>query len=165
MNRYDNPYPGDPPAGQERGERRRVRNKDIPNAVAAENRKNRSPVRPEIWAYEFRNPWQFSFDPETGDFYVGDVGGDSWEEINFQEAGTTAGQDYGWDWLEGSHCYPAEIQECPRQQVGVLPAAEYPHGEDGCAVVGLGVYRGDEYPTMDGIYFSGEFCTGDIRGL
>ncbi len=163
--RYDNPYPGEPPAGQDSGERRRARNKDVPNSVSPENRKNRSLVRPEIWAYGFRNPWQFSFDPETGDFYVGDVGGDSWEEINFQEAGTTAGQNYGWDWLEGSHCYPAGIDECPRQQVGVLPAAEYAHGDDGCAVIGLGVYRGDAYPTLDGIYFNGEFCTGEIRGL
>lgn len=165
LGRYDNPFSGEPPAGQDSGERRRARNKDVPNSVSAENRKNRSPVRPEIWAYGFRNPWQFSFDPETGDFYVGDVGGDSWEEINFQEAGTTAGQNYGWDWLEGSHCYPAGIEECPRQQVGVLPAAEYAHGDDGCAVIGLGVYRGDEYPALDGIYFSGEFCTGEIRGL
>lgn len=163
--RYDNPYPGEPPEGQVTGERRRARNKDIPNSVSAENRKNRSPVRPEIWAYGFRNPWQFSFDPATGDFYVGDVGGDSWEEINFQEARATAGQNYGWDWLEGSHCYPAEIEECPRQQVGVLPVAEYAHGDDGCAVIGLGVYRGNAYPTLDGIYFSGEFCTGEIRGL
>jgi len=163
--RYDNPYPGEPPAGQENQDRRRARNKDIPNSVSPENRKNRSPVRPEIWAYGFRNPWQFSFDPETGDFYVGDVGGDNWEEIDFQEAGTTAGQNYGWDWLEGSHCYPAGIEECPRQQVGVLPIAEFAHGDDGCAVIGLGVYRGDEYPDLDGIYFSGEFCTGEIRGL
>src|SRR5829696_9223354 len=163
--RYDNPYPGEPPAGQERSGQRRARNKDVPNSVSPENRKNRSPVRPEIWAYGFRNPWQFSFDPETGDFYIGDVGGDNWEEIDFQAAGTTAGQNYGWDWLEGSHCYPAGIEECPRQQVGVLPAAEYAHGDDGCAVIGLGVYRGDEFPTLDGIYFSGEFCTGEIRGL
>ena len=163
--RYDSPYPGDPPATMESGERRRARNKDDPNAVAPENRKLRSPVRPEIWAYGFRNPWQFSFDPATGDFYVGDVGGDSWEEINFQEAGAIAGQNYGWDWLEGSHCYPAEIEECPRQQVGVLPVAEYAHGDDGCAVIGLGVYRGAAYPSLDGVYFSGEFCTGEIRGL
>src|ERR671912_1591896 len=165
LGRYDNPYPGDPPDGQTSNERRRVRNKDLPNSVSADDRKNRSPVRAEIWAYGFRNPWQFSFDPATGDFYVGDVGGDSWEEINFQEANSIAGQNYGWDWLEGSHCYPAEIEECPRQQVGVLPVAEYAHGEDGCAVIGLGVYRGEAYPALDGIYFSGEFCTGEIRGL
>jgi len=163
--RYDSPYPGEPPQGRDSGNRRHERNKNIPNSVSAENRKNRSPVRPEIWAYGFRNPWQFSFDPETGDFYVGDVGGDNWEEIDFQEAGTIAGQNYGWDWLEGSHCYPAGIEECPRQQVGVLPVAQYAHGDDGCAVIGLGVYRGEAYPSLDGIYFSGEFCTGEIRGL
>ena len=162
--RYDNPYPAEAPQAQDSGGRR-ARNKNVPNSVSAENRKNRSPVRPEIWAYGFRNPWQFSFDPGTGDFYVGDVGGDNWEEIDFQEAGTIAGQNYGWDWLEASHCYPAGIEECPRQQVGVLPIAEYAHGDDGCAVIGLGVYRGDAYPTLDGIYFSGEFCTGEIRGL
>jgi glucose/arabinose dehydrogenase/plastocyanin len=163
--RYDSPYPGEPPQGRDSGNRRHERNKNIPNSVSAENRKNRSPVRPEIWAYGFRNPWQFSFDPETGDFYVGDVGGDNWEEIDFQEADTIAGQNYGWDWLEGSHCYPAGIEECPRQQVGVLPVAQYAHGDDGCAVIGLGVYRGEAYPSLDGIYFSGEFCTGEIRGL
>jgi glucose/arabinose dehydrogenase/plastocyanin len=162
--RYDNPYPAEAPQAQDSGGRR-ARNKNVPNSVSAENRKNRSPVRPEIWAYGFRNPWQFSFDPGTGDFYVGDVGGDNWEEIDFQEAGTIAGQNYGWDWLEASHCYPAGIEECPRQQVGVLPIAEYAHGDDGCAVIGLGVYRGDAYPSLDGIYFSGEFCTGEIRGL
>jgi glucose/arabinose dehydrogenase/uncharacterized cupredoxin-like copper-binding protein len=168
--RYDSPYPGEPPADapddeQEGRRERKERNKDVANSVSPENRKNRSPVRPEIWAFGFRNPWQFSFDPATGDFYVGDVGADTWEEINFQEAGVTAGQNYGWDWLEGSHCYPSQITECPRQQVGLLPVAEYEHGDDGCAVIGLGVYRGEAYPTLDGIYFSGEFCTGEIRGL
>jgi hypothetical protein len=47
----------------------------------------------------------------------------------------------------------------------VLPVAEYEHGDDGCAVMGLGVYRGGEYPTLDGIYFSGDLCTGKVRGL
>jgi glucose/arabinose dehydrogenase/plastocyanin len=157
VGRYDSPFPGQPPADS------------TPTAddqrVTAKERKYTSPVRQEIWAYGFRNPWQFSFDPKTGDFYVGDVGAGSWEEIDFQPAGSVAGQNYGWDWLEGSHCYPKELTECPRQQVGVLPVAEYEHGDDGCSVIGLGVYRGDEYPTLDGIYFSGDLCTGKIRGL
>lgn len=159
--RYDNPYPGQAPAPE--GERRR--NKEDINAVNSDDRKNRPPVRAEIWALGFRNPWQFSFDPATGDFYVGDVGADSWEEIDFQPAGEIGGQNYGWDWLEASHCFPKEIKECPRQQVGVLPIAEYAHGEDGCAVIGIGVYRGETFPTLDGIYFHGEYCTGEIRGL
>jgi glucose/arabinose dehydrogenase/plastocyanin len=162
--RYDNPFPGQPPGGAQVSS-------DEPESeeggarVTPKERKNRSPVRAEIWALGFRNPWQYSFDPETGDFYVGDVGAGSWEEIDFQPAGSVAGQNYGWDWLEASHCFPKELTECPRQQVGVLPVAEYPHGDDGCSVIGIGVYRGEEYPTLDGIYFSGDLCTGKIRGL
>jgi glucose/arabinose dehydrogenase/uncharacterized cupredoxin-like copper-binding protein len=166
--RYDSPYPGQPPATAtpEGGKAKKARTRNDPGVVSPENRKNRPKVRQEIWALGFRNPWQFSFDPKTGDFYVGDVGADTWEEINFQPAGETAGQNYGWDWLEASHCYPAEIgEDCPRQQVGVLPVAEYQHGADGCAVIGLGVYRGEAFPSLDGIYFSGEYCTGEIRGL
>jgi len=122
-------------------------------------------VKEEIWAYGFRNPWQFSFDPLTGDFYVGDVGAENWEEINFQPAGGTAGQNYGWDFLEASHCFPADIESCPRQQIGVLPVAEYEHGFDGCAVIGVGVYRSQESPELDGVYFSGDYCSGEIRGM
>jgi glucose/arabinose dehydrogenase/plastocyanin len=164
--RYDNPYPGQPPANATPAKgSKKARTRNDVGVVSPENRKNRSKVRPEIWALGFRNPWQFSFDPKNGDFYVGDVGADTWEEIDYQPAGVTAGQNYGWDWLEASHCFPAEITECPRQQVGVLPIAEYQHGDDGCAVIGLGVYRGKESPELDGIYFSGEYCTGQIRGL
>ncbi|HET7092751.1 MAG TPA: PQQ-dependent sugar dehydrogenase, partial [Thermomicrobiales bacterium] len=178
--RYDNPFPGQavaPPATptaqasegkqtkEERRAARRQRPTRTPGRLAANNRALRPPVREEIWALGFRNPWQFAFDPKTSDFYVGDVGGSAWEEIDFQAAGSTAGQNYGWDWLEGTHCYPETLTDCPRQQVGVLPVAEYAHGEDGCAVVGIGVYRGDAYPSLDGIYFSGDFCTGQIRGL
>jgi glucose/arabinose dehydrogenase len=107
---YDSPYPGQQAAAQS-VERRKARNKDIPGSISPENRKLRPPVRQENWAYGFRNPWQFSFDPKTGDFWVGDVGADTWEEIDFQFSDTPAGQNYGWDWLEASHCFPAEITE------------------------------------------------------
>ncbi len=122
-------------------------------------------ARPEIWALGLRNPWQFSFDRETGDLYIADVGQVTWEEVNFEPAGTAGGQNYGWDWLEGSHCYPASVTECPRTQVGVLPVAEYKHGEDGCDITGLGVYRGEAYPELDGIYFISDWCSGKIWGL
>lgn len=160
--RYDNPFPGQSLGGaQVDGDEP----KEGGAKLSPKERKQRSPVRPEIWAFGFRNPWQFTFDPATGDFYVGDVGAGNWEEIDYQPAGTVAGQNYGWDWLEASHCFPSEITECPRQQVGVLPVAEYAHGDDGCSITGLGVYRGEEYPTLNGIYFSGDFCTGKVRGL
>ena len=65
----------------------------------------------EIWSYGLRNPWQFAFDRETGDIYIADVGQNYWEEINFAEAGV-GGQNWGWDLLEGTHCYPADVTEC-----------------------------------------------------
>lgn len=122
-------------------------------------------ARPEIWAIGLRNSWQFSFDRETHDLYIPDVGQVTWEEINFEPAGTEGGQNYGWDWLEGSHCYPASITECSRTQVGVLPVAEYKHGPEGCSITGLGIYRGDAHPDLDGIYFASDWCTGKIWGL
>jgi hypothetical protein len=122
-------------------------------------------ARPEIWAYGLRNPWQFNFDPETGDLYIADVGQITWEEINFQPAGSPGGQNYGWDFQESGHCYPAQVSECPRSQVGTLPVAEYKHGEEGCSITGIGVYRGEEYASLDGIYFNSDWCSGRFWGL
>ncbi|MCC6314578.1 MAG: PQQ-dependent sugar dehydrogenase [Thermomicrobiales bacterium] len=119
----------------------------------------------EIWAFGLRNPWQFSFDAKTGDLYIADVGQVTWEEINFQPADSTGGENYGWDIMEGSHCYPAVVTECPRAQIGVLPVAEYKHGPDGCAITGIGVYRGEEFKSLDGIYFNSDWCSGKFWGL
>jgi len=122
-------------------------------------------ARPEIWAYGLRNPWQFNFDPATGDLYIADVGQVTWEEINFQAADSPGGQNYGWDIQESAHCYPATDGECPRSQLGTLPVAEYKHGEDGCSITGIGVYRGETFPSLDGIYFNSDWCTGRVWGL
>ena len=123
-----------------------------------------SEAKPEIWAYGLRNPWKFSFDLETGDLYLTDVGQNYWEEINFQPADSVGGENYGWDFLMGSHCFPIEDETCP--SVGVLPVAEYSHPEDsGCAIIGIGSYRGDEFQNLDGVYFSGDYCSGIIWGL
>ena len=163
--RYDNPYPGQEPKEKTSSRGERTRERRGIGSISNENRKNLSPVRKEIWALGFRNPWQFAFDSANGDIYIGDVGADKWEEIDYQPAGATAGQNYGWDWLEASHCFPDELTECPRQQVGVLPVAEYAHGGDGCAVIAIGVYRGETYPSLDGVFFSADYCTGEVRGL
>ncbi len=124
-------------------------------------------ARPEIWAYGLRNPWQFSFDRDTGDLWIGDVGQNFWEEINFEPAGTVGGWNYGWKFLQGSHCFPNSMEpNCPK--VGVLPAAEYSHVDQeagGCTVIAMGVYRGDESPTLDGIHFNSDFCSGRIWGV
>lgn len=118
-----------------------------------------------IWAYGFRNPWQFSFDSQTGDLYIADVGQNAWEEIDFQASGAPGGQNYGWDFLEGSHCYPESVTDCPRQQVGVLPVAEYDHSSGDCSISGLGVSRSQETAALDGIYFASDFCSGRVWGL
>jgi glucose/arabinose dehydrogenase/uncharacterized cupredoxin-like copper-binding protein len=120
---------------------------------------------PTIWGYGLRNPWQFNFDPKTGDLYIADVGQNAWEEIDFQAAGSPGGQNYGWDWLEGSHCYPEYVSDCPRSQVGVLPVAEYDHTTGDCSISGLGVSRTSESPAIDGVYFASDFCSGRVWGL
>jgi glucose/arabinose dehydrogenase len=137
-----------------------------PSGFAIRNPADYHPgAKAEIWGYGLRNPWQFSFDPETGDLYLTDVGQNAWEEINFQEAGTPGGQNYGWDWLEGTHCYPETVTDCPRGQVGVLPVAEYDHTRGDCSISGLGVSRDPDSATLDGIYFNSDFCSGRVWGL
>jgi glucose/arabinose dehydrogenase len=121
------------------------------------------PTRQEIWAYGFREPWQFSFDSATGDLYIADVGQDTWEEIDFQQADAPGGQNYGWNQMEGTQCYPNDRADCV--PFGVPPVAEFKHGPDGCAIVGIGVYRGEKFPALSGIYFSADFCSGKIWGL
>lgn len=119
---------------------------------------------PEIFMYGLRNAWQFSFDQANGDIYIADVGQVVWEEINYVAADEAGGQNFGWDPLEGSHCYPpSEGDSCAK--VGVLPVAEYEHGDAGCSVTGIGVYRGEQSPDLDGIYFSSDFCSGKFWGL
>ena len=117
--------------------------------------------RDEIWSLGLRNPWRFSFDSATGDLYIADVGQSSYEEVNFQPAASSGGQNYGWSIMEGAHCYPSP----PCDQTGlVLPVAEYDHSL-GCAVIGGLVYRGVENPAMEGIYFFGDYCSRRMWGL
>jgi glucose/arabinose dehydrogenase len=125
-----------------------------PYAVPADN-----PFGNEVWAYGFRNPWRFSFDRTTGDLYIGDVGQNQWEEIDFLPAGAPGGANFGWDHREGAHDYEGGGPE------GMIdPVAEYSHPEGGCSVTGGYVYRGS-MPEWQGIYIYGDYCTGMIWGL
>jgi glucose/arabinose dehydrogenase len=124
----------------------------------------RPEAMPEIYAYGLRNPWQFSFDQQTGDLYIADVGQVAWEEINYVPAGEGAGLNFGWDIMESAHCYPPDAEEACGS-FGTLPVAEYAHGEDGCSITGIGVYRGTASPALDGIYFASDFCSGKVWGL
>jgi len=120
----------------------------------------------EIWTYGLRNPWRFSFDRLTGDLFVADVGDTSWEEINFQPAASTGGENYGWSVLEGMHCFhdtPPGSCDAFLNGGSTLPILEYHHSL-GCSVTGGYRYRGERYPELQGIYFYGDFCSGRIWG-
>jgi glucose/arabinose dehydrogenase len=120
-------------------------------------------VRSEIWALGLRNPWRFSFDRLTADLYVGDVGQAEREEIDVQSSLSPGGENYGWRILEGSRCFNPP-SECSPPENYAPPVAEYDHTE-GCAVTGGFVYRGNEFPLMQGIYFYGDDCSGKVWGL
>ncbi len=115
---------------------------------------------PEIWAYGLRNPWRFSFDPANGDLYIGDVGQGSWEEIDRQPGDSPGGENYGWNVMEGRHCYSGSCDQRPY----VKPIAEYGH-DRGCAVVGGYVYRATAQPALRGVYLFGDDCSGTVFTL
>ena len=117
--------------------------------------------REEIWALGLRNPWRYSFDRLTDDLYVADVGQGSWEEVDHQPASSGGGENYGWNILEGYDCYGAST--CDDSGL-TPPVTVYSHAY-GCAITGGFVYRGQEVPQLDGIYFYGDYCSGRIWGL
>jgi glucose/arabinose dehydrogenase len=115
-----------------------------------------SAFAPEIWAWGLRNPWRFSFDRETGDLYIADVGQNQWEEVNFQPASSTGGENYGWRPYEASQVYSGE----PLADA-VAPFAEYSHAL-GCSITGGYVYRGEALPELNGIYLFADYCSGNV---
>jgi len=114
---------------------------------------------PEVWAYGVRNVWRFSFDRLTGDLYMGDVGQNIYEEINFHPANTAGGQNYGWNVYEGFHLFSGAAALTD----ATAPILEYPHQEGDCSVTGGYVYRGEAIPTLQGAYLFGDFCSGRVR--
>ena len=117
-------------------------------------------ARGEIWAYGLRNPWRFAFDRNEGQLYIADVGQDQWEEVNRVSAGQ-GGVNYGWNVMEGAHCFGAV--GCQTASL-TLPVMEYAHGE-GCSITGGHVYRGSAIPDVVGDYFFADYCRGWIRSL
>lgn len=120
----------------------------------------------ETWALGLRNPWRASFDRETHDLYIGDVGQDLREEINFQAAGDGGGQNYGWRCYEGAEPISTEPQ-CRFAGIDFVPPIfEYSHDEQAiCAVTGGYVYRGYRFPQLRGFYFFSDFCSGHLWHL
>jgi glucose/arabinose dehydrogenase len=112
---------------------------------------------PEIWAYGLRNPWRFSFDRETGDLYIADVGQNLWEEVNFQPAASAGGENYGWNGYEADSVFNQSAVAAN----AVAPVAAYDHSL-GCSITGGYVYRGEAVPSLRGLYLYGDWCSGRI---
>ncbi len=119
-------------------------------------------TRPEIWALGLRNPWRYSFDASSGALWIGDVGQNAWEEIDYAEP-ATGGQNWGWNLWEGDHPYPADAPATSRAGYS-FPVLEYPH-PTGSSVTGGYVYRGDRYPALVGAYLYADFGAGWIGGI
>jgi glucose/arabinose dehydrogenase len=123
-----------------------------------------APYTPEIWAMGLRNPFRWSFDRNTGDIWIGDVGQYLKEEINFLPLGT-AGANYGWPCVEGADNYsefPAGLNCGQVRSSDVVPVLAYDNPDDGRSVIGGYVYRGNEFPSLQGYYIATDFYTGNL---
>lgn len=129
-----------------------------PYAIPADNPfVGKEGALPEIWAYGVRNPWRFSMDRETGQFYCGEVGQNKWEEVDILEKG----KNYGWSAREAFHDFKPERANGPMTD----PIKEYPHADGNNSITGGYVYRGKNFPELQGIYIYGDFGSGRIWGL
>jgi glucose/arabinose dehydrogenase len=142
----------------------RIDTESTPNAVGYRVPRdnpfvNRAGALHEIWAYGLRNPWRFSFDAVTGDLWIGDVGQDSWEEVDLLTP-ADGGANLGWSLYEGNHVFKATA----KRPGFTWPIAEYSHSE-GDAITGGYVYRGAAYPALRGTYVFGDFGSGRIWTL
>jgi glucose/arabinose dehydrogenase len=139
--------------------------RSLPYAIPATNPfRGQTGKRGEIWAYGLRNPWRFAFDrganPAT--LYVADVGQNLYEEVNAVSS-AVAGVNYGWNVMEGLHCYPSG-DGCSRTGL-TLPVVEYSHASGSCSITGGFVYRGTAIPEIAGQYFYSDYCSGFLASL
>jgi glucose/arabinose dehydrogenase len=119
-----------------------------------------SGARGEIWAYGTRNPWRFSFDKTTGGIWIGDVGQNTWEEVDHVDKDLKGGQNYGWSLREGTHKFAGD-----KPTVATDPVYEYEHKNGACSITGGYVYRGAAIPALSGRYIFGDYCTGALTTL
>jgi glucose/arabinose dehydrogenase len=117
--------------------------------------------RDEIYAYGLRNPWRFSFDSKTDDLYIGDVGQNRLEEIDYAKRGQARGRDYGWSCFEGSRRYDSS-RKCANP---VGPVLDYSHSDGSCSVTGGVVVRDPRVPALAGRYVYGDFCRGRLASF
>ena len=123
---------------------------------------DRSGAQPQLFAYGLRNPWRFSFDRKTGDLYIGDVGQNAWEEIDFIAGGDRRLRNFGWAAYEGNERYDSRAL----LDRGALTFPVLVYGrDDGCSVTGGFVYRGTARRDLQGRYFYGDYCSGTVWSL
>jgi glucose/arabinose dehydrogenase len=116
---------------------------------------------PHVAAVGLRNPWRYTFDRKTGDLYVADVGQEKYEWVTVVPAGRLEGRNFGWNVVEGAHCFARPTCDTSRF---TLPTVEYTH-DLGCSIIGGNVYRGKALPELDGVYFYADFCTALLRSF
>lgn len=115
--------------------------------------------RGEIWDYGLRNPWRISFDRQTHELYIADVGQGDYEEVNIEPA-ASGGNNYGWRCYEGVHTF--NLDSCAPKNSFKPPALEYDHSQDRCSITGGYVYRGQKFPALRGKYLYGDYCGGQL---
>ena len=116
----------------------------------------------ETWTWGLRNPWRFSFDRDTGDMWIADVGQAQWEEVNLELASHEGGANYGWNECEGPFTYPAQNppEQCTFEHE--FPVLHYPiSGQPECSITGGYRYRGP-VNSLQGLYIFGDYCSGRI---
>ncbi len=118
---------------------------------------------PEIWSLGVRNTWKASFDRLTGDLWFGDVGQDTWEEIDFVSSLNMEAKNFGWRCYEATH--PFNTSGCQPLNVFTEPVYEYQHAGGNCSVTGGLIYRGAKYGNLFGHYLFADFCIPEIRSL
>lgn len=134
-------------------------------AIPASNPFIGTEARPEIWAYGLRNPWRNSFDRQSGDLWIADVGQSHREEINFQADRSTGGENYGWRLREGTLATPSGGVGGPRPAGNVDPLHEYDFSDGNKAITGGYVYRGAAMPQLQGHYFFADFVADFVRSF
>jgi glucose/arabinose dehydrogenase len=118
------------------------------------------------WSKGFRNPFRWSFDRDTGDLYIGDVGQSAREEISVEPADAGPGLNYGWDVMEGTSCFDPDPGEPPCFDASLVPPVyDYANDDTTCAVTGGSVYRGSQSPSLRGVYFFSDACSGRLMSL
>ena len=130
-----------------------------PYSIPPDNPYTNGTALPEIRAFGMRNPWKYSFDRETGDLFIANVGQESWEQINRLPKSLTGPINFGWPIREGAHAFRGDDPGTT-----VAPILEYSHNDGRCSISGGYVYRGTKIENLYGAYIYSDFCDGKIRG-